>query len=204
MRRKKVAHGEGFWPGFVDALTNVVLNLLFLAGVFSVGIFSLSLDLSRQIKAKAANEALAERPIRVFKVAPQNNEFATLKSQAVSIAQFSGTRVIKVRFSTNNVLLAEGVKKELLDHLHNLDLRNLKFTVFDSVSDESKTNRREGYLRILAVREQLMKAGVVPNQIESKMFYGIHESGSEGRLVTVLIQNITESLESKTKESETK
>jgi len=31
-----------FWPAYVDALINVVLNLLFLVGVFTIGLVSLN------------------------------------------------------------------------------------------------------------------------------------------------------------------
>ena len=36
-----MSHGvqaPNYWPGYVDALTNVVLNLLFLIGVFTIGL----------------------------------------------------------------------------------------------------------------------------------------------------------------------
>ena len=33
-----------YWPGYVDALVNVVLNLLFLVGVFTIGLVSLNME----------------------------------------------------------------------------------------------------------------------------------------------------------------
>lgn len=33
-----------YWPGYVDALVNVVLNLLFLAGVFTIGLVTLNFE----------------------------------------------------------------------------------------------------------------------------------------------------------------
>ena len=38
--RKTVREDINFWPGYVDALINVVLNLLFLVGIFIVGLVS--------------------------------------------------------------------------------------------------------------------------------------------------------------------
>jgi hypothetical protein len=41
---KSLSDGVNFWPGYVDALVNVVLNLLFLVGIFTIGLVALSMD----------------------------------------------------------------------------------------------------------------------------------------------------------------
>lgn len=39
------AHEQiNYWPGYVDALVNVVLNLLFLVGVFTIGLVALNME----------------------------------------------------------------------------------------------------------------------------------------------------------------
>lgn len=48
LKRRGHGHDEGFWPGYVDALTNVVLNLLFLVAILSAGVFSMGLQASRK------------------------------------------------------------------------------------------------------------------------------------------------------------
>lgn len=45
--RRHHPHSEGYWPGYVDALTNIVLNLLFLVAVLAAGVFSLGMQASR-------------------------------------------------------------------------------------------------------------------------------------------------------------
>ena len=46
-----------YWPGYVDALTNIVLNLLFRVGVFAVGVFALSIEAQLQKHQTLAEQA---------------------------------------------------------------------------------------------------------------------------------------------------
>jgi len=48
-----------YWPGFVDALVTVLLNLLFLVGIFAIGLVSLNLEIMAAQKKMAALEAQA-------------------------------------------------------------------------------------------------------------------------------------------------
>lgn len=45
-----------FWPGYVDALINVLLNLLFLVGVFTVGLVVLNMQAAMIQKEEAKQE----------------------------------------------------------------------------------------------------------------------------------------------------
>lgn len=44
-----------FWPGYVDAVTNLVLNLLFLLTIMTVAVFMFALELGRASKVKVEN-----------------------------------------------------------------------------------------------------------------------------------------------------
>ncbi len=44
MSKKRKIEETSFWPGYVDALVNVVLNILFLVGLLAVGLVSLNFD----------------------------------------------------------------------------------------------------------------------------------------------------------------
>jgi len=55
---------QNFWPGYLDALINVLLNLLFLVAVFAMGLVSLTLQSMRQMNQisrlnEQATEAVA-------------------------------------------------------------------------------------------------------------------------------------------------
>ncbi len=53
MSRKKKDKEINFWPAYVDALINVVLNLLFLVGVFTIGLVVLNGEAFNQEKKMA-------------------------------------------------------------------------------------------------------------------------------------------------------
>ena len=64
----QVAREEiNFWPAYVDALINVVLNLLFLVGVFTIGLVSLNGEAflaeqrANQIKLEVLRKARTEQ-----------------------------------------------------------------------------------------------------------------------------------------------
>jgi len=54
--------GDGsdiFWPGYVDAVTNLVLNLLFLLTIMTVAVFMFALELGRASKGGPAEPAVS-------------------------------------------------------------------------------------------------------------------------------------------------
>jgi hypothetical protein len=62
----KAAREEvNYWPGYVDALVNVVLNLLFLVGVFTIGLVSLNMEavLAQQKLARLKVEHMLEKEL---------------------------------------------------------------------------------------------------------------------------------------------
>lgn len=67
MSRKKKDKEINFWPAYVDALINVVLNLLFLVGVFTIGLVVLNGEAFNQEKKMAELKVramqLSEEPI---------------------------------------------------------------------------------------------------------------------------------------------
>lgn len=56
MKRKKL-QDTSYWPGYVDALVNVVLNILFLVGLMAVGLITLNIEALGNFKsAKQAEQ----------------------------------------------------------------------------------------------------------------------------------------------------
>src|SRR5512146_829362 len=50
MRHTDSDGSDIFWPGYVDAVTNLVLNLLFLLTIMTVAVFMFALELGRASK----------------------------------------------------------------------------------------------------------------------------------------------------------
>ena len=54
--------GDLFWPGYVDAVTNLAINLLFVIAVMSIVVIGITLQIAQMTKKKAIEEAQPARP----------------------------------------------------------------------------------------------------------------------------------------------
>ena len=54
---------DTFWPGYVDAVTNLVLNLLFLLTIMTVAVFMFALELGRSSKGGPAEPSKKEAKV---------------------------------------------------------------------------------------------------------------------------------------------
>ncbi|OGU18203.1 MAG: hypothetical protein A2076_11575 [Geobacteraceae bacterium GWC2_53_11] len=59
MRHSDEDGSDIFWPGYVDAVTNLVLNLLFLLTIMTVAVFMFALELGRASKGGATQKTEA-------------------------------------------------------------------------------------------------------------------------------------------------
>jgi len=84
-----------FWPGYVDAVTNLVLNLLFMLTIMIVAVFMFALELSRhkdeaQVEAVVTpaaekQQAMAPKDITTDVVKAKDTEILTLQKELASI-----------------------------------------------------------------------------------------------------------------------
>lgn len=76
-----------FWPGYVDAVTNLVLNLLFLLTIMTVAVFMFALELGMKQSAKALSKD-APPPVAEAPPSPkpeQTEEITQLKKQVADL-----------------------------------------------------------------------------------------------------------------------
>ena len=79
-----------FWPGYVDATTNLILNLLFLLTILIVAVFMFALELGRSSKVSVENPPLtATKPAEkvLFKSTPDTSEDISDKPPTASIQE---------------------------------------------------------------------------------------------------------------------
>lgn len=90
-----------FWPGYVDAVTNLVLNLLFLLTVMTVAVFMFAMELGRQHVSTNAprSDASSRQEIRKrspeAEVADLNKQIEELKRE-VQLAKTESVQPLKV------------------------------------------------------------------------------------------------------------
>lgn len=113
-----------FWPGFVDALMNLVLNLLFLSAVFAIAIFVLGMESSR------LRHSLPESMTAKNIISAQNYEsnVSLLHQKRIEEDKIADTR--NASQDADTVSITQSEKKEIV----------LKKTLVINVSaDASKT-----------------------------------------------------------------
>jgi len=89
-----------FWPGYVDAVTNLVLNLLFLLTIMTVAVFMFALELGRASKGG---------PDKATVAATKQNAAAVAKATADPVQE---NMALKREIERLNTLLAQQVPKK--------------------------------------------------------------------------------------------
>jgi outer membrane protein OmpA-like peptidoglycan-associated protein len=89
-----------FWPGYVDAVTNLVLNLLFMLTIMIVAVFMFALELSRHKD---------DNPTPVVEVATETEVVQTSKDSIVQLVKAKDTEINTLQKQV------EALKKQVLE-----------------------------------------------------------------------------------------
>jgi len=124
MKRREL-ESQSYWPGYVDALTNLVLNLLFMVGVFAVGLFAVSMEQALHPKSNEKNQvvSLLESQKVAYpqitsvlhdakKVHPPENVADRPKIPSLFITETTNTVVSKTKETSDVVLERQIVSSE--------------------------------------------------------------------------------------------
>ena len=95
---------QNFWPGYLDALINVMLNLLFLVAIFAMGLVSLNLQSMSQMRQINSLNEQAEQVISSMNLEKSIRDAILKKIQTLNIAAMIANRkeVDLLRQSTLN------------------------------------------------------------------------------------------------------
>lgn len=181
---------DSYWPGFVDALTNVVIAMIFV-----VVVLALSLTFAAQIMAKR----MLERAVKEFEVKAAQSEKVT-QSSSENIVQdeknrngnsqtINETRIlvkgsesstssggklknnsntIEIGFESTALTLSESASSELKNTLTKLGPSSLNRNVEivgKGPSMSYSDNQRTAYIRVMATRNVLLEAGYSASKI---------------------------------------
>lgn len=189
-KRRHHEHSEGYWPGYVDALTNVVLNLLFLVAILAAGVFALGMEASRKSLLPALGEIREAPPQKVQQgVAPDkpvvgnvatpidvarptlapDQRLVTLEA----VRPEADRTLLQLTFQGEALALAEADRAALMPEIKAAQARFDAATVAVwTVSDKEPTNQRASFVRVMAVRDQLGAAGVDVSQVVTRILPG--------------------------------
>lgn len=184
---------QNFWPGFVDALSNLVLTLVFVMVIFVLALFYLSSKVSKsklealcpETKAELAqaNKDLAEtrEALRVaLSQASQVNERVTapekkppsLRKEKISTQTTGSGASIVIRFPMGVVELDEEAKLALDKAIAPLlaSGKEIKTSLSAIPGPETYSEgKRLSFFRAVAIRNYLIGKNVAKNNIDSKV-----------------------------------
>lgn len=195
-KRRHKEHSEGYWPGYVDALTNVVLNLLFLVAILAAGVFSLGMEASRKALLPAAGE-LQRRVNQVLGRAATSIEVGkpaavpdVLHVKLDAVRQEGGRILLQITFDGDALVLGAADKAVLLPQIkaEYARLEHASVAVW-TVSDADPGNQRASYMRVMAVRDHLGEAGVDVRQVVTRILPGASQDRHVQRVYVVFNRN---------------
>ena len=179
-----------FWPGFVDAIACLVLNLLFLTMVLTIAVFVLGQGQSTHEKDLLARQT-AEKKLLEYKAleqyraahAPNTPLDKVTPKTGVKPAAAGDVRVtqdvnshalVSVIFNNQTVAVPDDKRAALIAKLREIDAAQpgqayeLHIATDTTLADE----RRNAYSRAMSVRDLMLEAGIRPLSITLRMESG--------------------------------
>jgi hypothetical protein len=181
---------NAYWPGFVDALTNVVIAMIFVVVVLAI-----SLSFAAQMMGKKlAEKYIQEHQEKTAKAAPaapppaqpvlkesvleKTTRIAVAGNEAAPSASAAGGAVRQVRNTlqldyaasaiTLDAAAAERFKAAVAALGGNLAQRRVQIVAAGNGMALSD-NQRAAYLRVMAVRNTLLELGVAADHIDVRI-----------------------------------
>ena len=200
-RRPKAPAEASFWPGYVDALTNVVLNLLFLISILAAGVFSLGMESAHQVERQVLSTPESAEPKLPLVITPDDlvtririldvSEPASTENARVDLRgsrNIAGRREITLSFGVEAVRIGEIDRQNLLPQLGSLMGQNTTGILVWAATDlKDPIQRRATYLRIMAARDLLIASGQPSERIETRLLSGGSTQGN-GQSIHIIFQ----------------
>ena len=185
----KEGEGYSYWPGYVDALTNIVLNLLFLVAIFVIGVAALGLVASQRKEVpegavvstapQTAVERIKDvvRKIIVSSPATSGASSGTDANQKSKpsviiekIDQQSDATVIRLAFAQDAYLINKAEEVAVLRQLSTvLQAAGKKIVISTASQPDDALLVRGNMTRLLSIRNILLRHGIAGELIEVRI-----------------------------------
>ncbi|MEM9704442.1 MAG: hypothetical protein AAF850_00040 [Pseudomonadota bacterium] len=158
---------ENHWPGFVDALSTIVMVVTFLLIILAIAIFAMSLNIVKIVVENTPTEksttTIQTREVTVD--APETKEVKT----GVEAVKAADDRLV-LTFKADATTIDEGALGEVAgyfdDNRDKLVGKEIVITsYFDGKSSAYTKKQRIAYYRLLQARKSLMDAGFAASDI---------------------------------------
>lgn len=185
----KDGEGYSYWPGYVDALTNIVLNLLFLVAIFVIGVAALGLVASQR-KDVPEGAVLSTAPQTVVERIKDVVRKIIVSSPATSAAgsvadvnqkskpnvivekieQQSDATLIRLAFAQDAYFINKVEEVGVLRQISAvLQAAGKKIVISAASQPEDALLVRGNMTRLLSIRNMLLRHGVAGELIEVRI-----------------------------------
>jgi hypothetical protein len=167
MSRLSNEHSNSYWPGYVDALVNVVLNLLFLAAILAVGSFTQGLENSRKVlKEMSGVDDTARKTTGDTAPRSPAESRSQMRDQAPSREELK----LILHFADYTVRLDDSARERLKRELQRQISQGVQYWQVSIDADvEDNTQRRAAYLRMISLRSVFLEVGIDPSRFSLLM-----------------------------------
>lgn len=172
-----------YWPGFVDALANLVLALVFVVVIFTLALAVISAKVAKEVVEKEANcqreQAALQGEVSQLRadVSDKTNQLNLMAKAAAAPADAPLSKQAKI--SGSDIIFtydpgAFDLGKEALDQLEKLikskgGVAGKQFAlVANPASGAFSAEKRIAYYRLVTLRNQLIERGVPADSITTR------------------------------------
>ena len=172
--------GNSYWPGFVDALTNVVIAMIFVVVVLAISLSFAAQMMGKKVaedilaksaaatastvaESAAVPESLRPGRTRIAVAAPTDQP--SLEGGTLRPAR----NVLQLDFAVDAVTLDDSATKALKGALAGSPQGGKVAIVATGPSMQLTANQRAAYLRVLAVRNVLIQQGYSADKLDLRI-----------------------------------
>ncbi|MEM6414610.1 MAG: hypothetical protein AAF720_08130 [Pseudomonadota bacterium] len=178
---------ENHWPGFVDALSTIVMVVTFLLIILAIAIFVMSLSIAEQsgmVEGESAASQLSTNVREEQTIVVADNPVVRDKDATVTaVTEFD--KILRLEFTPSTIevdqLSQEKLKAYLDGNAETFAGRTVEITAFFNPNVAYTKARRVGYYRVLSARNAMTAAGVEASRVRVH----VREANTPERIDTV-------------------
>lgn len=156
---------NNYWPGYVDALVNTVLNVTFLLSIFVLGLFVVATT----GKIGSAKDALApthlSKSIRLPSLQQVDEKTAPTKSFKIESIRSTSAGILYKISATQNT-----DKKDFDGLVKRINETDSAVLIWSEVDLESSYFVNLAYQNNIAVLKKFVENGISPDRVESRIY----------------------------------
>jgi|GEM_PF-5426969 len=174
--------GNSYWPGFVDALTNVVIAMIFVVVVLAISLSfaaqMMAKKMAAEIVAKASATTTVSAAAQSGAAVPESNlgkrthipVAGPKEEQVVEGGRLSAPKnILQLDFEPTAVALDDKATVALTGALAEAPRSSAVMLVATGPSMGITSNQRSAYLRVLSVRNVLLQLGFDKDKLQMRI-----------------------------------